>query len=250
MRRALAFFTGLALLSVAMALPATAVVKRTTKYYLSDLTTTCSTVSGSTGGVAYSGGYRVNADDWTGAGITVVRACSPSHWTATVEQRGAPATGVKTYPDSERTFTDWEHCSTQPTVGSFSSLDSTYALSAPNTGSWDVGYDIYLNGGACAGTSTELMILNQWRGVDWPTSTRTTIDGVAYDVDQHAGFIQLRRVHQNARGAVNLLAVLDHYVRPPDTLLFVQYGAEVLTTLGQPERFTLSAFKVDATVGG
>lgn len=236
MRRALSLLVALALLSAAMALPARATS-----------TLACAhpaTVSGTTGGVPYPDHYRVNADDWTGAGTTSVKACSPSDWTATVNQRGAPATGVKTYPDSERTFTDWATCASQPPLGSFTKLRSTYAMTLPAAGSWDAGYDIYIDGGACPGTSTELMVLNQWRGVDWPASTRTTIDGVGYDVVQSSHFVQLRRVHQVDDGSVNLLAVVQHYMQPADSLLFVQYGVEVLTTRGHDLPFTLNAFTV------
>lgn len=202
------------------------------------------TVQGTSGGVAYPGGYRVNSDDWTGAGSTVVRACSEHEWIATVTQRGAPATGVKTYPDSERTWTDWSTCASQPRVDSFKTLTSTYAMTLPNAGSWDAGYDVFLDGGPCHKPTTEIMVLNRWRNVDWPASTSVTLGGVDYWVAQGTNFVQLRRKVQVSSGSQNLRVVLRRYAPKDATVQFVQYGVEVLTTRGKPETFKLTDFSV------
>jgi hypothetical protein len=83
------------------------------------------TLTGYEGTASFPSGLFVQQDVWTQQGAQTMRVCSPSSWTATVNQRGAPATGVKTYPDTSRTFTDWSHCASQPRVDSFTKLDDT-----------------------------------------------------------------------------------------------------------------------------
>jgi hypothetical protein len=176
--------------------------------------------------------------------------CSASNWTATVNQKGAPETGVKTYPDSMKAYTDWVHCSSQPAVRSFTTLRSTFAERGPKAGSWNFAYDVFLNGGACKQPSTEVMVWNQWRAISVPRAQfHTTIAGVAYDVYHSGRYIQLRRRHQVAKGSVDLLAVLHalqkrKLVHAGDTMQYVQYGVEVLTTYGHNQPFRVQGFTV------
>lgn len=194
--------------------------------------------------------YTVQQNVWTEQGKQTMAACSASDWTATVNQKGAPETGVKTFPDSSKAYTDWVHCKSQPAIRSFTTLRSTFAERAPKAGSWNYAYDIFLNGGVCKQPVTEVMVWNQWRQISVPRAQfHATIDGVAYDVYHSGRYIQLRRVHQTASGSVNLLAVLHaleqrRLVRATDTLQFVQYGVEVLTTHGRNLPFELRGFAV------
>lgn len=205
---------------------------------------------GDTAGVAFADHYRVNNDDWTGAGKTTTTVCSPSDWTSVVNEHGMPASGVKTYPDSERTFTDWSTCASQPALSSFSTLTSSYAITAPAaSASYDAAYDLFIGGGACAGPSIEVMVWNRWRHIDVPAAQPATIGGVAYDVFHSGSYIQVRQHKQSLHGTVDLLAILTYLkgqglLSPAQTLLFVQYGFEVLTTRGRDLPFTLAGFSV------
>lgn len=194
--------------------------------------------------------YTVQQNVWTEKGKQTMSVCSASNWTATVNQKGAPETGVKTYPDSNKSYTDWTHCSSQPAVRSFKTLRSNFSERGPKSGSWNFGYDIFLNGSVCGRPVTEVMVWNQWREISVPAAQlHATIGGVAYDVYHSGHYIQLRRKHQTASGSVNLLAVL-HYLeqrgltRAADTLQFVQYGVEVLTTHGRNIPFHLAGFSI------
>jgi len=197
--------------------------------------------------------YTVQQNVWTEQGKQTIAACSASSWTATVNQKGAPETGVKTYPDSNKSYTDWMHCSSQPAIKSFKSLQSTFAEKAPNAGSWNFAYDIFLNGSLCKQPVTEVMVWNHWRAISVPRAQfHTTIDKVAYDVYHSGHYIQLRRTHQTASGSVNILAVLHaleqhKLIKETDTLQFVQYGVEVLTTQGRNVPFELRGFSVHDT---
>jgi hypothetical protein len=194
--------------------------------------------------------YTVQQNVWTKQGKQTMSVCSASNWTATVNQKGAPETGVKTYPDSSKAYSDWMHCSSQPAVRSFTTLRSTFAERGPKAASWNFAYDIFLNGGACKGSATEVMVWNQWHQVSVPRAQfHATIDGVAYDVYHSGRYIQVRRAHQTESGSVNLLAVLRaleqrRLIRSADTLQFVQYGVEVLTTYGRNQPFQLRGFAI------
>lgn len=194
--------------------------------------------------------YMVQQDVWTQQGKQTMSVCSEARWTATVNQKGAPETGVKTYPDSGKVYTDWAHCSSQPAVKSFTTLRSTFAERAPRAGSWDFAYDVFLNGGTCNKPVTEVMVWNQWYQVSVPRAQlHATIDGVAYDVYHSGHYIQVRRVHQVASGVVNLAAVFRYLtqrqlISAADSVQFVQYGVEVLTTQGRNMQFDLTGFSV------
>jgi hypothetical protein len=192
--------------------------------------------------------YVVQQDVWTQQGQQTMYVCNEHDWNAIAKQSGAPATGVKTYPDSQKTYTDWQHCSSQPPLSSFSKLTGAYGEVSPNAGSYDWAWDIFLNN-FCGKPLTEVMVLNQWRNVDYPASQSVTIDHVPYLYYHSGTIIQFRRVHQNSSDTVNLLRVL-HWcqrhglVTSTDTMQFVAYGVEVLTTRGKNVPFSLNRFSV------
>lgn len=203
-------------------------------------------------GTLHYGDYLVQQDQWSGEGHQTMLVCSESDWTATVKQHGKPETGVKTYPDSDKTYTNWSDCSSQPALSSFATLTSTYGEVAPvsTRSSWDYAYDIFINGGVCHKPLTELMIWNQWQDISLPNAQlHPTIDGVAYDIYHSGGYIQMRQVTQTTSGSVNLLPVFSYLesqglLSAADTLQFIQYGVEVLTTYHQPIDFSVNAFSV------
>jgi hypothetical protein len=194
--------------------------------------------------------YTVQQDVWTRQGRQTMRVCSASHWTATVNEKGAPASGVKTYPDSNRSFTDWRHCSSQPRVSSFSKLSSSYTEKSPAAGSWNATWDVFLDGGVCGKPTTEVMVVNEWHNVDFPTTRlHPKIGGVAYDLTVGNHFLQFRKKHQSSSSTVNWLPIFSYLrskrlVSPSATLQFVQAGIEVLTTGGKNLPFSLTHFSV------
>lgn len=207
------------------------------------------------GTIQWPGDIQTQQDVWQQVGKQTMRVCGPDNWQAVVTQSGPPASGVKTYPDSQKTYTNWASpCATQPRVDSFTKWRATWAITGPRAGAWDTTADVFLNN-TCGEPLTEVMVLSQYRGFDFPASQRVRINGVDY-LWYHSGtLIQFRQVHQAVSASVNLRALMRwlegrQLVNRNDTAQFAAGGAEVLTTRGQPERFTLSAFKVDTTVGG
>lgn len=206
-------------------------------------------------GIAFPPHYRVNQDVWTGVGKQTMRVCDQTDWQATANQKGQPASGVKAYPASERTYTDWSTCASQPALSSFTKLESTYSHQAPAAGSYDFAYDLFIGSGACSRPLTEIMIFTQWREVSLPTAQlHKTIDGVAYEI-YHAPFpeggqyIQMRLVTQAAGGNVDFVHVFRYLERKglvvaTDTMEFLRYGVEVLTTRGRDVSFALDGFTV------
>lgn len=211
------------------------------------------TIKGKEGGHQFPP-YLVQQDVWSGEGKQVMHACGANNWEADVTQHGKPETGVKTYPDSGKTYTDWSSCKSQPALSSFATQTTTYGEQAPPAdakhASWDAAYDIFINGSVCHKPLTELMIWNQFQGISVPNAQlHPTIDGIAYDVFHSNGYIQMRMVNQNASGSVNLLNVYSYLegqglLSPSDTLAFVQYGFEVLTTYKVQMPFYLTDFSV------
>lgn len=204
-------------------------------------------------GVAFPNQRRVNQNVWTEQGRQTMYICSPGNWRADVTQSGAPETGVKTFPDSERTYTNWTRCSSH-TLASFTKMQGYYAHQAPNVGSWNAGWDIFLNGELCHKKVTEVMIWDQWRSISVPTAQlHPVIDGVQYDLYYHQNstldyFQFRRRVHTKA-ASVNLLAVLRYlqsrgFLKPTDAVLFDQAGNEILTTYGRTVPFWTTGFSV------
>lgn len=192
--------------------------------------------------------YLVQNDVWQQVGYQQLTACNEHDWTAVANQSGAPATGVKAFPDSQFNWTDWLNCGSQPPLSSLSKLKLSYAEVSPNTGSFDWAVDVFLNN-LCGKGLTEVMVLNQWANVDFPPSKSVTVDHVAYLYYRSGTLVQFRRANQNASGTVNVLRVLRWCVRhglvkSSDTMQFAAYGAEVLTTGGVDVPFTLTGFSV------
>jgi hypothetical protein len=197
--------------------------------------------------------YAVQQGVWTQQGRQTMKVCSESEWTATVNQKGAPETGVKTYPNSARMFTDWSHCSSQPRVGSFTKLQSSFAERSPKAGSWDAAYDVFVDGSVCGKPTTEIMVWTHWRDVWVPRAQLHPVIGhVKYDLYHSGHYFQFRRHTQAASTTVDFAAVFRymqraHLLSSSATLQFVEAGTEVLTTRGRNLPFSLTRFSVRAT---
>lgn len=199
--------------------------------------------------------YVVQQDVWTNVGAQTMYVCGPGNWKAIARQSGAPATGVKTYPDTQKTYTDWQHCSSQPLIGSFTKLTSSFRHLGPNAGSYDYAYDLFFNNSLCNQPLTELMVFTQWRGLSLPAAQlHPVIAGVAWDIyhSQRADgfrYIQVRFHKQRTAGTVNFIPLIhyleaQHLLRTTDSLQFLAYGPEILTTYGANLPFWLTGFSV------
>lgn len=215
---------------------------------------TCSNPTTVTGnqGTLHLPPYVYQNDDWSGAGSTTGHVCSASDWEAIVNQTGDPATGVKTYPDSQKTYTDWaSYCG--PAWSSFPKWRMKFGEVVPGgTPAWDAGADIFLGGGSC-GTFREIMVLPNSRNVDFPTPTvsnvtiGTTVYNVYYNAD--GSFVQFYNVTKTDSGTIHLKQLFNWLaarglVSPSDKVRFAAYGFEVLTTYGADVPFDLTNFAV------
>lgn len=202
-------------------------------------------------GVPFPGNLRVNVDGWTHTGKYRMSVCSPSDWSEVANVK----TGVKqvrAYPASERTFTDWLNCGSQPRVDSLTKLTNTYGFQLPKAGSWDATTDVFLDGAICGKPLTEIMVIHKARNVAFPApqDTGVTIAGQKYDAYHQAGFVQLYQTVRSSSGTFDLLAVLKWcqakgYLPAAATLTFDREGVEILSTRGKDVTFELNAFAVD-----
>lgn len=202
--------------------------------------------------------YVVQQDVWQQIGAQTMKVCSEHEWQATCNQSGAPATGVKTYPDSGLTYTDW-NVDPGPAVSTFSHLATTFGHAMP-TGkfSCDWAYDLFFNVniGKPVNPFLELMILTQWANVDFPNPQfkAVAIGGHTFDVYHSEGsdgkrFVQMYLSPQASKGTIHWLPIFhwlekQSLLHPNDLLAFLQYGVEVLTTYGVDITFGLNAFSV------
>jgi hypothetical protein len=209
-------------------------------------------LAGYHGTIQYNAIDFVEQDVWTEQGSQTMDVCGIDNWRATARQSGAPATGVKTYPSSEHRYTDWSTCASQPRISSFNTLTGSYQHTGPDAGSWDATWDIWLDGSVCGKPSPEVMVLTQWRAVDFPTAQlHPTIAGTAYDLQYSTAshFFQFRQQTQTTSGTVNIKAILNYLVgqgffTSASTIVAVKYGFEVLTTYNTDQPFWLTDFSV------
>lgn len=229
------------------------------------------------------------ADVWTQQGAESIKWCAFDDWIATARQDNSPETGVKAFPDSEFRWTDNATCASQPTLGSFRKLKSTFGHIGPSSGSWDAAWDWFLDGGQCNKPLTEVMWFTEWRAVSLPNpQLSTTIDGVPVDI-YYAPFtaallaerlyhrpaatispavtggyyVQIRQKVQTTAGDINWKHVFNYLytkglVSPTTTAAFAKYGFEILSTCADPIPagchgkkipFQLTGFTVKETIG-
>lgn len=206
--------------------------------------------SGYEDGIAFPGGFRTNVDGWTHTGRYTMSVCSPSDWSVVAKQK----TGllqVRAYPDSERTFTDNATCASQVPLGQFTKLKSTFSHVLPSVKtSFDAAYDLFLDGERCGQGLVEVMVWTRWVNVAVPApQLHITVDGIAYDIYHSGSYIQVRMVEQRDSGAVNFKHLFEAMygvglLKPTDSLAFLRYGIEVLSSYGKNATFAVDGFTV------
>ncbi|MBK1783593.1 hypothetical protein JHE00_04580 [Prauserella sp. ASG 168] len=199
------------------------------------------------------GGYWVHNNAWnSGPGMSqTIRACSEKSWN--VEASGMTGEDVKSYPNAHHDidYPDGRHLST------WSTITSRFAGAGPGKGSYNVAYDLWLNGIGWADGHTEVMVWTETHGGATPlgrvVATYTAPDGKAYDVWKYGSPAEMNVVSFVSKdpqyaGTLDLKDLIDWavasgYVPADPTVNQIDYGIEFRDTAGT-SRFTASDFAV------
>jgi hypothetical protein len=209
----------------------------------------------------FGNNWHVNNEVWNGAEAGTQTMCAQSYkqWTVVANhpKPGADKHSIKSYPDTQKLFSD-------PKLSSLTTVSSSFSQTTPTVGEWNWSYDIWMNG-----WSTELMIWTQHRyggenaaplppGDAQETAT-VTINGIAYtawrrdrEVEGDRNYIALVMDETHASGTVNLRAVFDWliskgWLQAAATLQAVDYGVEIADTAGGPQTFKLNDFSLSTS---
>jgi hypothetical protein len=157
---------------------------------------------------------------------------------------------VKTYPNVHKDYHDWSS-GYEPPLANYPVLSATHAAAGPNSGIYNIAYDIWLNG---VPGNREVMIWtdNQaQRPAGSIVATGLPLDGRTWTLwatsDNHIlTFVPDAEI---PAGAVNLRVLLDHLLaqgRIPanSTLGQICFGVEVVSTDGQPGTFHFTDFSI------
>jgi hypothetical protein len=195
----------------------------------------------------------VNNEVWntTESGPQSIHVCSAKSWyvVANHPKPGADRHSIKSYPDTQKLFSN-------PRIGSFNTVTSTWAHEAPAVGEWNASYDIWLNN-----WNTELMIWTDHRyGGDRPAplppgdaqeTATVTIDGQPYKAwrRSNGSYIALVMDPMRSSGSVDLKKVFDwlvskNWLQSTNTLQAIDYGIEIADTGGVPRTFYLNDFSL------
>lgn len=199
----------------------------------------------------FGNNWHVNNEVWNGAEAGTQTMCAQSYkqWTVVANhpKPGADKHSIKSYPDTQKLFSD-------PKLASLTTVTSTFSHTTPTGGEWNWSYDIWMND-----WNTELMLWTQHRyggdqaaplppGDAQKTAT-AVIDGIAYTAwsRDEGNYIALVMDDAHATGTVNLRAVFDWliskgWLKAAATLQAVDYGVEIADTAGGPQTFKLNDF--------
>jgi hypothetical protein len=149
---------------------------------------------------------------------------------------------VKTYPNVHKDF------NAAPLIGSFSTLSSSFAHTAPHVGIYEFAYDIWLNGVASSG-STEVMIwTDNYNQVPSGSQVDTvTFDGQSYQVYKSGSYIAFVDTTNVTSGGVNLLLFFNYiitkgWIPSTSTVGAIDYGVELVSTGGADATFQVNNF--------
>jgi hypothetical protein len=167
---------------------------------------------------------------------------------------GARPGSIKSYPDTQRNFTD------RP-IESFTEITARYSMTNPAVGEWNAAFDIWI--GAIGSKSTaEVMIWtdHRYNGVIPPAnaiqSTTVEIDGQGYTAwwrrnGNGGNYIALAMNPLRPAGTINALKVLRWLVdvgwlKGTDKVAAIEYGIEIANTAGGPQTFRLNSYTLTA----
>lgn len=192
--------------------------------------------------------------DTTSCGPQTLTAYSPGNWSATSTQASGN-TGVLTYPDVQQVFT--KTTDTDPAISAFASITSDFTETMnPQAGTdAEAAYDLWLSN---TSGPNEIMIWvdNVGRGSGGARQIgAATISGQAFTVYQYGGGEVIFSLDQNEQsGTVDILATLKWLqghglVSAGARLGQVDFGFEICSTGGKPEKFAVSRYTLTSTCG-
>jgi hypothetical protein len=206
----------------------------------------------------YDGGFIIHNNMWNTSGYRVsetVEACSYDSWNVIATADNSSGDGaVKTYPNVHKDYHNWSTGS-EPPLSNYPTLSSSFAATGPNTGIYNIAYDIWLNGvGNGGGSNREVMIWtdNQaQRPAGSVVATGLAFGGQTWTLwatgdNRILSFVAGTDM---AAGTVNIRAMLDYLIshgRVPanSTLGQICYGVEVVSTNGAPGTFRFTGFSL------
>jgi hypothetical protein len=172
----------------------------------------------------------VRNEAWNGThGPQTIYACNAGSWYVTSNQTDHDG-AVQTYPD-----TLYNIKQSKP-LSQYTSITSTFAEQYPAQGSWNAGYDIWMNN-----WNQEVMIWNEWNGSPgyWPTQAKTAVSlgGVPYHFYKNGDELMFFRDAQVKSGSADILAALkwlvtQNILKATDVPTQIEYGVEICSTVG------------------
>jgi hypothetical protein len=190
----------------------------------------------------------------TSCGPQTVTAYNPGNWSATSTQANGN-TAVLTYPNVQQVFT--KTTNEDPAISAFASITSDFTETMnPRAGTdAEAAYDIWLSN---TSGPNEIMVWvdNVGRGSGGARQiAAATIGGQAFTVYQYGGGEIIFSLNQNEQaGTVNILATLKWLqghglVSAGAQLGQVDFGFEICSTGGNPEKFAVSRYTLASTCG-
>lgn len=187
-------------------------------------------------------------------GPQVLTAHNPGNWSATSTQANGN-TAVLTYPNVQQVFN--KTTGADPAISAFASITSDFTETMnPQTGTdAEAAYDLWLSN---TSGPDEIMIWvdNVGRGSGGARQIATaTIGGQAFTVYQYGdGEIIFSLNHNEQAGTVDILATLKwlqgHGLASAGAQLGqVDFGFEICSTGGKPEKFAVSRYTLTSTCG-
>jgi hypothetical protein len=189
-----------------------------------------------------------------GCGPQIINAYDPGHWSATSTQASGN-TAVLTYPNVQQVFT--KTTDTNPAISAFASISSDFTETMnPQAGTdAEAAYDLWLSN---TSGPKEVMIWvdNVGRGSGGARQIGTaTIGGQAFTVYQYNGGEIIFSLNQNKQsGTVDILATLKwlqgrRLIGSGAQLAQVDFGFEICSTGGRPEKFAVSRYTLTSRCG-
>jgi hypothetical protein len=197
------------------------------------------------------GGYYVHNNMWNSANYSpctsTLYAWSPDNWYVVARMNNKKGDGaVKTYPNVHKDYG-------RVSIGSLASITSSFAETSPHVGTYNVAYDIWINGIATPGC-TEIMIwtenFNQVPGGSY--FQNVTFGNQTYKVYKTpgSGYLAFVATTNFTSGTVNLLEIIQWamtkgWLSSKSALNQICFGVELVSTDDAEARFQVSAFSID-----
>ncbi len=212
------------------------------------------TTSDTNGGWS-SGGYYVHNNVWNAseAGPETLYACSFKNWYVRSTQPNT--TSVKAYPNVHLDINNLNGSA----INNYTTITSTFAATSPQTGIYDVAYDIWLNGVGWGGGTTEVMIWTEnhkQAPLGTTVAPQMTFGANKYDVYRYTSnsdggvqVITLLSTPAQISGSVDLKAMFNWivskgWIASTATVNQIGYGVEICSTENQPATFYFTDFSV------